>query len=350
MRMLMLAALLLASCGARTSLPFCAEGDKISCYPGPSGTLDVGACHAGAAVCGADGEPGACTGAVVPASEGCNAVDDDCNGVIDDGCVCDPGVAVPCYGGSSSTLGVGPCRAGSATCDLEGKPGECIGEVVPTVELCNGIDDDCDGSIDEGACPSLGLGCADGTREGFVDESAYPSIAACSGGFSVAGLLSELKAQCNHQGGDSGPLPSGEGCSAEDLCAVGFHVCVSEADVADNSPTGCTGAAPSPGLFFVTRQSGPGCGICALGESNDPACDACMCVTGCLASDLTANDVFGCGSAGDTTSSCGILDRFSNNACSQLPAPWSCGSDGCNEAHALMKPGPSGGGVLCCRD
>ncbi|HVO27938.1 MAG TPA: hypothetical protein VMW56_30375, partial [Candidatus Margulisiibacteriota bacterium] len=31
-------------------------------------------------------------------------------------------------------------------------------------------------------------GCADGQREGFVDESAYPDIAGCGGGWSIPGI------------------------------------------------------------------------------------------------------------------------------------------------------------------
>src|SRR5690606_7022262 len=59
----------------------------------------------------------------------------------------------PCYTGPPATLGVGVCRAGrhSCTVDEEGRRawGPCEGEVLPGPEVCgNGLDDDCDGSID----------------------------------------------------------------------------------------------------------------------------------------------------------------------------------------------------------
>jgi hypothetical protein len=127
-------------------------------------------------------------------------------------------------------------------------------------------------------------------------------------------------------------------------------VCQSAHEVELRSPSGCKGAAPSGGLFFLTRQSGPGCGYCATGQSVLPGCNSCQCVQGCLQTDSTANDVFGCGSLGDTPGDCGVLDRFSNNDCASLGAPWSCGNDGCNEAHAVMKTSPQAGGALCCRD
>src|SRR5262245_27652189 len=61
------------------------------------------------------------------------------------------------------------------------------------------------------------VGCADGQREGFVDLSAYPHIAACAGGWSAPGVIG-VTAACDHHAGDDGPDPSGVGCSAADLC------------------------------------------------------------------------------------------------------------------------------------
>jgi hypothetical protein len=195
------------------------------------------------------------------------------------------------------------------------------------------------------------VGCSDGAREGFLDAALYPDIAACSGGFQVAGLLGALAPKCNLGGGDDSANPGGAGCSAADLCAGGWHVCESAAEVAERSPTGCDGSVGvNEPVFFVTGQSGPGCGLCALGSSPDPECGTCNCTPGCLQTDLTANDLFGCGSAGATPGDCGVLDRFSGNVCNGLPAPWSCASgDGCDEAHQVVKPGSGAGGVLCCR-
>ena len=47
------------------------------------------------------------------------------------------------------TLGVGPCRAGSQVC-TNGMWDACVGQVVPSSEACNGLDDDCNGIIDDG--------------------------------------------------------------------------------------------------------------------------------------------------------------------------------------------------------
>ncbi|HSA33115.1 MAG TPA: choice-of-anchor L domain-containing protein [bacterium] len=66
--------------------------------------------------------------------------------------ICDPETTVECpYSGPPATKNVGECKAGTKTCDLDGKGwSECTGEVVPIAEICdNGKNDDCDGGTDE---------------------------------------------------------------------------------------------------------------------------------------------------------------------------------------------------------
>jgi hypothetical protein len=75
-----------------------------------------------------------------------NREDDNCNGVFDEGCACVPGSYVPC--GSS----VGACSLGFIACSEDNTLSEkCAGAVLPVEEVCaNDLDDDCDGSVDEG--------------------------------------------------------------------------------------------------------------------------------------------------------------------------------------------------------
>jgi hypothetical protein len=62
------------------------QPDPIPCYPGPAGTEGVGICAAGSRTCNDDGTSwGACGGFTLPIAEVCgNALDDDCNGMVDD--------------------------------------------------------------------------------------------------------------------------------------------------------------------------------------------------------------------------------------------------------------------------
>jgi formylglycine-generating enzyme required for sulfatase activity len=179
------------------------------------------------------------------------------------------------------------------------------------------------------------VGCSDGTREGFTDPAQFPDIAGCAGGWTVPGVVTIKPPSCNRQSGNTSTNPAGTGCSVEDLCAVGWHVCLSAADVASHAPAGCVGVGTAGTIgsqFFASRQSGPGEAYC--GPSG-------------------ANDLFGCGTLGATPDlpSCYPLDLFSGNFCDALGQPWSCGyADHTQEANVVTKPSSVGGGVLCCRD
>ena len=176
-------------------------------------------------------------------------------------------------------------------------------------------------------------GCADGTREGFGATASYPDIAACAGGWSLPGLVDTRAPACGRAAGNASQNPSGKDCNVADLCQVGWHVCEDASEVKTRSGgNGCAGAAFAAGaqVFFVVRQSGPGGAMCGEGE----------------------NDIFGCGTVGaapDATT-CGVLDRFSHDLCSQLPATWACGSGDTSEASAVRKTAAANGGVLCCRN
>lgn len=75
--------------------------------------------------------------------ERCNGVDDTCEGLVDEGCPCTAGVTQACG------LGIGACVQGVQRCESSVWSSTCEGEVVPATEVCDGEDNDCDGTTDE---------------------------------------------------------------------------------------------------------------------------------------------------------------------------------------------------------
>ncbi|MBK6916037.1 MAG: hypothetical protein IPH07_01425 [Deltaproteobacteria bacterium] len=79
----------------------------------------------------------------------CNGLDDDGDGIVDDG--------IPALG-----CGMGVCMAQVPGCDA-GVPAQCF-PGSPTDELCNGLDDDCDGTVDDELTRSCDSSCGVGQQ------------------------------------------------------------------------------------------------------------------------------------------------------------------------------------------
>ncbi|MEK6967236.1 MAG: putative metal-binding motif-containing protein [Nanoarchaeota archaeon] len=97
----------------------------------------IGACKQGNQTC-TGGVWGACIGSIAQASEICNGLDDDCNNQTDDGT------------GKSTTCGVGECKNTIQQVCTNGALTPTCQPKAPAAEICNNKDDNCDGVIDEG--------------------------------------------------------------------------------------------------------------------------------------------------------------------------------------------------------
>ena len=92
-----------------------------------------------------------------PGAETCNNIDDDCDGTVDDGLT------------RPTSCGVGACAStGTETCSAGSWGGNTCTAGTPAAETCNNIDDDCDGTVDDGltrptAC-GVGACAATGTE------------------------------------------------------------------------------------------------------------------------------------------------------------------------------------------
>ncbi|MCC6213542.1 MAG: DUF4114 domain-containing protein [Polyangiaceae bacterium] len=226
----------------------CSGGGSPCEVPGATGRCAQGItqCRNGSLVC----EP-----VITPSAETCNAIDDDCNGTVDDGdlCtgtdVCFRGTCVPPCGGGEFVC------TGDLVCNAEGLCVDpaCAGKACPAGEIC--VAGACKAPCDGVACP-YGTVCRDGA---CVDPCA--GITCDSGYACVLGVCS----RCS--------------CGLSDLCAGGATCNTTTQACVE---TACATVSCGAGTHCVAGNCVSDCegATCPAGQACDPSTGRCAEVPG----------------------------------------------------------------------
>jgi hypothetical protein len=221
----------------------CVPGQTQRCYDGPPAQAGRGVCVWGMQRCegtGEFGDWGACMGAGRPQPVVCGQMMDfRCNGNIDEGCECTPGMTRSCYSGPTGTQGVGSCRAGTQRCVMTASGpawNACTGEVLPAMDACDGVDRNCDGNANTGCTCMVGA-----TRPCYSGPAGTQGVGVCRAGVQtcaraasgvgttwgttcVGEVLPGASEVCGNMRDDNCNGAVDEGCTTTRVCPDGYDL------------------------------------------------------------------------------------------------------------------------------
>jgi hypothetical protein len=178
----------------------------------------LGVCQSGALTCVRGNNN--CTPSQTAGTESCNGLDDDCDGETDENADSEA-LTAECYSGLAGTAGIGICQSGLRIC-ADGTFDACEGEVLPETEICNGLDDDCDGIVDDGFTIAVYFRDLDGDGFGDITD---PGLRTCNRPADTATVTGD----CNDSNPDINPGATeiagddiDANCDGNELCFADF--------------------------------------------------------------------------------------------------------------------------------
>src|SRR6185436_14308680 len=233
-------------------------------------TCGVGACAStGYLTCEAGSYVNDTCVAGTPSAETCNNIDDNCDGTVDDGLT------------QPTTCGVGACAStGYLTCEAGSYVNDTCIAVTPSAETCNNIDDNCDGNVDEGLTQptTCGVGACASTGYLTCEAGSYVNDT-CTPGTGSAETCNNIDDNCDGTVDDglTQPTTCGVGACASTgylTCEAGSYVndtCIAvtpSAETCNNIDDNCDGNVDE-GLTQPTT-----CGVGACASTGYLTCEA----------------------------------------------------------------------------
>jgi len=192
-----------------------------------------------------------------PSTEVCDGVvDEDCDGAVDEGCGCTNGNTKPC----GPQTDEGECIFGLQTC-IGGAWGTCENAVYPINEICDGLDNDCDGETDEGVLL---------TFYQDADSDTYGNIQMPTQACSVPQGYVSNSTDCDDTNGNIYPGATEVCNGVDDDCNALTEDGSGESWY--NTPTTCgTGVCANTGQWVC--QAGVKTDTCTAGTPTNETCD-----------------------------------------------------------------------------